>query len=105
MPENINKNVKILICKSCGKTHVIEKDLVNFSFTCEKCKNEIFIDESGVQIVVGNITPPETVIVNSENDNLIDEKEVDEKDTSRSKKNDISRSETNEFETNEFALI
>ena len=90
--DNIKKNVKILICKGCGKKHVIDKDMLNYSFRCEDCKNEIFVDETGVQIVIGNLEPAVVNDADNEGSNLSVKKE----DVKESIKTD---------ETNEFTLI
>jgi len=65
--KNVRKDVELIECLACGAKSIVETGLKNAAFECEKCGNEIFVDEKGKMYVIGtlekvnNVNNPEPV--------------------------------------------
>lgn len=94
--KRINSSIRIIRCPACRKEYEKSKDVVNYSFKCIRCGNEIHIDESGKISAVANSQTSNASAFDQASDNQKDKKENDHRsDFGPKEKKEIKNSKIN----------
>ena len=102
---NYNARMRVISCPACGKEYEKSKDVVNYSFLCKRCGNEIHIDENG-KISVFSVKIQMDSADSSKDDSQRDKKEIADRQGSGTKeKKENEGSQINTFDIKKWSLV
>jgi len=94
--KRINSSVRTISCPACFKKYEKSKDVVNYSFICARCGNEILVNENGKVSVFSNIKTQMDPAKTPKNDSQKDKKEIaDRQDSGNEEKKESKKSQMN----------